>query len=747
MDLSLDESQTILVDTFSEMLAKECSSAHVRDCEATGYSPGLWTRYCKLGAHLMGLPAESGGLDMDLLELGLVAAESGRVLAPVPFLEVAAVGRLLARVCPDHPLLASLAEGQVSASLVIPRPDAVSGTTGRRSAALAPFGAVADTVLVLDDDALLAVDAAAARCTEHVRDLGSGALARWDVARSQDARVLATGHAAKAAMTRAVTEWNLLAGFWLVGLARRALEIGSDYARERVQFGVPIGGFQSIAHPLAECAIRVDGAELLCWEAAWAHTEDAARFEMLASMAFAWGAQTAIQTTDVSLHTHGGYGFSTEYDIQLYFRRARALASIAGGAREGLQTVARRYVERSGQDPTRRRDRDAGMDFRLGPEAETVQREIRAFLREHFSEAERQAAKEDGGGHDWDLYRKLAAQGWVSAGWPEEYGGSGRDPYEVLVLYWELSKADFPWFGLVINSFIGHSLLAMGTDHQRQEFVPRIASGEIAFALGYSEPGAGSDIANARTTATRDGDDWIIDGQKMWTTIAHEVQYIFMLTRTSTHDRPHRGLTMFIVPTDAEGVDIQAIHTMGGERTNAVYLSSVRVPDAYRIGEVDQGWAVIRFALSLEQAMGYAELHERFVEEVGRWTLERGPDGERPVDDPRVREQLGQSAIHAEVSRLLRHRATWLAAESMELGAKGAMAKSFSGTAYLDDAQRWMELVGPEGLILEGEEGAVANGRFAADFLETPIDTIYGGSAEILRSLVAEIELRLPKSR
>jgi alkylation response protein AidB-like acyl-CoA dehydrogenase len=387
------------------------------------------------------------------------------------------------------------------------------------------------------------------------------------------------------------------------------------------------------------------------------------------------------------------------------------------------------------------------VDFRLGPKAARVRREIRAFLAAHFGEEERRAAAADAGGHVWPLYRKLAAEGWVSAGWPAEYGGGGRDPYEILMLYWELSKADFPWFGLVNNSFIGHTLLAMGSDFHRREIVPKIASGEIAFALGYSEPGSGSDVAAARTRATRDGDDWIIDGQKMWTTIAHAAQYVFLLTRTSTHDRPHRGLTMFIVPTDAEGVDVQPIHTMGGERTNAVYLTNVRVPDSHRVGDVDNGWAVVRFALGLEQAMGFAELQERFAENAGRWALSRGPDGDRPFDDPRVKEQLARTALHAEVARLLRHRSTWLAAEGKPLGAKGAMTKCFSGTTYLEDAQRWMDLVGPAGLLAEGEEGAAAAGHFHETFLQTPVDTIYGGSAEILRSLVAEVELRLPKSR
>ncbi len=387
------------------------------------------------------------------------------------------------------------------------------------------------------------------------------------------------------------------------------------------------------------------------------------------------------------------------------------------------------------------------MDFRMGEQADEVRREIRAFLSEHFNEEDRKEAAEDGGGHNWDLYRKLASAGWVSAGWPKEYGGGGRDPYEILTLYWELCKAGFPWIGLLNNGFIGHTLMVMGTDYHREHFVPKIANGEIAFALGYSEPGSGSDVAGARTFATPEGDEWVINGEKMWTTTAHTAQYIFMLTRTSQQDRPHRGLTLFIVPTDADGVEVTAIRTMGGERSNGVSLTNVRIPDVYRVGEVDKGWSVVRFALGLEQAMGYADLQERFIQNAGRWSLQSGPDGARPFDDPRVKTQLAQTAIHAEVSRLLRHRSTWLAAEGRDLGGKGAMTKSFSGTSYLEDAQNWMDLVGPAGLLKEDEDGAVAEGNFDEAFRQTPVNTIYGGTAEILRSLVAEVDLGLPKSR
>ena len=349
MDLSLDESQQILVDTFSEMLEKECPTTHVRDCEETGYSAKLWDRYCELGANVMGLPESADGLEMSLLDLGLVATRSGHALAPVPFVEIATAGRLLAALDAQDALLAEIAEGKPTISLSLPRPHAVLGTrrsSGGRS--MVPFGAIAEHVIAIDGDELFVASGADSRRSARVRDLGDGALAHWNLTQGSDTRRLSSGDEALRAITRAAAEWKLLTAFWLVGIAQRSLAIGADYARERIQFGVPIGGFQAIAHPLAECAIRVDGAELLAWEAAWADTEDPDRFEMLASMAFVWASQTAIRTADISLHTHGGYGFSTEYDIQLYYRRARSLSSIGGSSREELQTVAELCFDRDG---------------------------------------------------------------------------------------------------------------------------------------------------------------------------------------------------------------------------------------------------------------------------------------------------------------------------------------------------------------------------------------------------------------
>ena len=764
MNLELDESQQILVQTFSDLLTRECPTSHVRECEATGHSQKLWERYVELGAAAMGLPEAAGGLGMGLLELGLVATCSGRALSPVPFAEVAAAGRILAAFDGESELVARIAAGEVRLSIAPLRSQAIAGTdAGSSGSVLVPSGAVVDGVLMLEGESLVLYEAAPGRPPRRVNEVGSGAHAFWELAPSGpgsgsvSCRELARGDAAVTAFRLGLAEWKLLTAFSLVGLSRSALEQGVRYAKERIQFGVPIGSFQAIAHPLADCATRVDGAELLCWEAAWAREAEPRRFEALASMAFVWAGQTAQRTASVSLHTHGGYGFSLEYDIQLHYRRAFAWPLLAGGTREERSRLAmlldseRAARTSAGQEKCESvapaRADGSSLDFHLGAKAERVREQIREFLRREFTAEDAERERREGGGHDWRLYHKLAAYGWVSAGWPKEMGGGGRDPYEILALYWELSKAGFPWFGLLNNGFIGHTLMALGTEAQKRDLVPRIAQGEVLVALGYSEPGAGSDVAAARTQARREGDGWVIDGEKMWTTTAHEAQYVFTLTRTSQQDRPHRGLTMFLIPTDAPGVEIRPVHTLGGERTNSFSLSQVRVPDSARVGEVDQGWAVVRFALGLEQAMGYADLQERFLEEASVWVQTPGADGLLPFADSRVRDQLAQSAIHAEVARLLRYRSTWLSAEGRPLGAKGAMTKSFSAATYLEDTQAWSELAGPLAMLAHDESRRVAGGIFEEVFRQTPVNTIYGGTVEILRSLVAESELGLPKSR
>jgi len=231
------------------------------------------------------------------------------------------------------------------------------------------------------------------------------------------------------------------------------------------------------------------------------------------------------------------------------------------------------------------------MDFRLGERSDAFRDEVRAFLGEHFGPEMVERAHDTGTSHNWEFHRALGARGWIAASWPEEYGGQGRDPMEMTALRDELRMAGVPTDGLGQTIMIARTLRAVGTEEQKQQFIPPALAGEILFALGYTEPDSGSDVAAAKTRAVRDGDEWVIDGQKMFTTLAHEATYVFLLTRTNPDVPKHKGLTMFLVPMDQPGIEVQAVWTMSGERTNITYLNEVRVSDRWRIGRVVKpGW-------------------------------------------------------------------------------------------------------------------------------------------------------------
>lgn len=341
MDLSLNESQTILVDTFNDFFTNECPPSLVRETEDIGFSASLWQLFSEMGAPGMGLPESAGGLGLELLELCLVATAAGKVLAPLPFAEVACAGRLLARFSDDVPRFERVVEGSEIISIL----DPVSSGADRTSV-LVPWGGVADSLLTMEGDSLYLYSDGVKRRSETPANLGSAAHAFWDLSvdTGTEKIKLAQGADIIEAFADALAEWKLLVAASQLGLARQALAIGVEYANTREQFGTLIGSFQAIAHPLADCFGRTDGSELLVWEAAWAATAEPERFRELCGMAFVFCSQTAKETAAISLHTHGGYGFTEEYDIQLYYRRAAAWAMMSGGIRKGLLGVsAERY--------------------------------------------------------------------------------------------------------------------------------------------------------------------------------------------------------------------------------------------------------------------------------------------------------------------------------------------------------------------------------------------------------------------
>ena len=388
------------------------------------------------------------------------------------------------------------------------------------------------------------------------------------------------------------------------------------------------------------------------------------------------------------------------------------------------------------------------MDFRLGEKSEAFRDEVRAFVDEHVTDKVRERVHRTGTVHDWDLHRAMAEKGWLGASWPEEFGGQGRDPFEMVALQEELSRAQAPVDGMGTTMMVAGVLRVAGSDGQRRDIVPRALAGEILIALGYSEPEAGSDVAAAATRAVRDGDEWLIEGQKMFTTLAHEAQYVFLLTRTNTEVAKHKGLTMFLVPMDTPGIEIRPVHTMGGERTNITFYNSVRVPDSCRVGDVDDGWRLMQVALALERGGGIGAEMRRHLDRAVAWAREATDEsGKCRVDDPDVRSCLARAAMRSEVGRLLGLRTTWAAADGVPSHVHGSMAKLYATEALVQTASELVDLLGAEGVLQHGEPGAPADGWLEHALRHVQVTTIYGGTSEVQRSIIAEHGLGLPRTR
>ena len=337
VDLGLSDEQRQLVASFGSLLAKQSPTERVRAAEPLGFDESLWRSLVEVGTVAMAVPEGEGGWGATMVDLALVAEQVGRALASAPVVEAQAAARLLAaaRGAAAVAALGAVVDGRQLVTLAV-RP-AVGGR-----AALVPGAAVADACIVLSDDRLLLVPLHDG-VRRRVDNLGSSPLA--DVALTGDAVELAEGAAATHLFETAVDEWLALTAAALAGIGSVAHDMTCAYARERQAWGVPIGTFQAVAHPLADSATALDGARLLALKAAWAGDGGHPRARELAAMAFAFGAETARTATYQGVHFHGGYGFMLETDVQLHFRRARAWARVWGDPAAAYRRAAQdRYA-------------------------------------------------------------------------------------------------------------------------------------------------------------------------------------------------------------------------------------------------------------------------------------------------------------------------------------------------------------------------------------------------------------------
>lgn len=350
-----------------------------------------------------------------------------------------------------------------------------------------------------------------------------------------------------------------------------------------------------------------------------------------------------------------------------------------------------------------------------------------------------------------ELYRKIIKQmgsdGWMAYSWPKEYGGQGATTQEQLAFFEEALLAGAPVPFVTLNT-VGPALLENGSEEMKAKFLPGIAAGETHFAIGYTEPNAGTDLAVLNTTAVKDGDDYIINGTKVFTSGAEGADYIWLATRT-TPDSRHKGITMFVVDAKSEGFSFAPIHTVGGLRTNMTYYENVRVHKSMIIGEENKGWGLIMSQLNHERvglaawgAHGF-NLYSQTLD----WCRKVQPNGKRVIDDPMVQQNLAEVFSRLEAMRLLNSRMA-VGVEQNEMNpALASAVKVHSTEGIIEVFRLLMECVGPQSLISHGSEGEVLAGRLDLEYRRCQINTFGGGVNEILRGLVANFGLGMPRHR
>ena len=386
------------------------------------------------------------------------------------------------------------------------------------------------------------------------------------------------------------------------------------------------------------------------------------------------------------------------------------------------------------------------MDFSLSPGAVEFRAEVKAFIADHLTTEVVDQMHATGTFNDKAFNAALADAGLLAGAVP---GYGDRDPIELYILFNELEKAGAPYDGLAVTMLVAGVVNAVGTDFHRSRVLGKLLTGRFNCCLGYSEPDHGSDVASITTKAVRDGDEWVITGQKMWTTMAHVSDWVILLTRTNPDVPRHKGLTMFLVPMDTPGIEVQPVPTMATERTNATFYDDVRVGDEWRLGEVDGGWAVMGVALAFERGvMGGTNPAVPLLRHVRDWAGgAASPDGGTMLQDPLLRERLARTAIANQVSQLLTLRAAWIAATGGLPGLEGSMAKLYATGRYQQAVGWFQDMAGAEGLLAFGVDDAAADGWIDYDARHAPVTTIYGGTTEINRNNVAERHLDLPRDR
>ncbi len=733
MKLLLSEEQGMLLDTVTRLFTKQSTPERVRQCENVGFDVNLWSALVDLGLPLLRVDEQYGGIGGSLRDMTLVCGAAGRHIASAPIVDVAVSARLLSLIgtAAAHTWLQKIGEAGAIVTLAW-QPS---------SAQLVSSAAIADAVIYRDGDTLkLAITEA--RKIAHRANLGSLALGTFDPSRCDETVELVRGRDAVELFEASREEWKLLTASMMLGTCERAQEYAAEYGNERTAFGVKIGSFQGLSHPLAESRIGLEGGKLLIDYALWSIQASRPEAGARVSMAYWWATHVSQDCLPKCLHIFGGYGVSEEHDIQLFVRRGIALGNLLGDPQQELLTIANRVW--GGEKTALPEVGATGLDFDLGPAAHAMTERVNAFFRANLTE-ESKAYRH----HSWDgympkMYQKLAAENLLFPHWPKAYGGLDATPAERYALTRAFYENRWTIFPQSTSRIIGEMILKFGSEQLKAKVLPQIMRGEAVCCLGLTEPHCGSDVFAAQTRAVRKGDNWLINGQKMFTSGANIGKYVMLLTNTDPQAPKHVGKTLFLVPLDHPGVEIHRVDTISADRTNITYYTDVEISDDYRLGEVNSGSSALGYMLSLEQdGSPYGFEFAHLIRQAADWARDTVKGDGVVFDCPLAKARLATAAVHHTVAEVLFLRMVHNEELHQVERHHASMLKAFTTESWKNDAQALMAMAGPYSLLSQTPD----LGYLEEGWRSSLAACIYGGSTQVHLSVTAERALGLPRSR
>ncbi|HLM18026.1 MAG TPA: acyl-CoA dehydrogenase family protein [Acidimicrobiia bacterium] len=389
------------------------------------------------------------------------------------------------------------------------------------------------------------------------------------------------------------------------------------------------------------------------------------------------------------------------------------------------------------------------MEIGYTPEQLAMQQELRGYYEKlldpatvaelHESHAVGEAPRR--------IWKQMCSDGWAGIGWPKEYGGQGRSAIEQFIFFDESMRAGAPVPMLTLNS-VGPTIMAFGTDDQKADYLPRILAGDIHFCIGYSEPGAGTDLASLKTRAVRDGESYVINGQKMWTSLSSDADYCWLAVRTDPDAAKHKGISMILVPMDTPGITLSPLNLLGTHDINAVFFEDVVVPAANVVGGENHGWKLITNQLNHERVTLFASgVMDRALTEVTQYAQEtKLPDGRRVIDQSWVQYNLAKLQAKVEVVRLMNWQVAWEATQGvLDIGHCSAL-KVYGSQLNMEGYQLLMEILGPVSYLEPDAPGAVLKSRIQQGTRGSIILTFGGGVNEMQRDLISQFTLGFPRA-